>query len=277
MQYSYEKPDHELAVEEVFGESAVVKQIGTRLPCVIMCFVNRCGSNYIAELLKSTGALSGFQEALNAYNIRTLTPIYRVETFAEYLARYRSEDLDNNPHHLWGLKAGWMQLAMLWRTRAIPRLLDPTLLIVRRRDLIAQAISYHIAEETAQWKSTDQSEIPRHSVIYNGQNILDKLQGIIHSYSRLNEIALLANCPVQEIVYEDVLETPLSSIARLTRALVGRELTPVEAAVTIGIQRDKLNEEFKRRFLADLHEMEWRPYCPSNPWSSNCSAGEDRR
>jgi LPS sulfotransferase NodH len=259
IRFSYEKSDHEIAIEEIFGDRASVEQIGIRLPCVIMAFVNRSGSNYVAELLKSTGAFLGFQEALNAYHIRTLTPAYGVTSFGQYLVRYRKEDLHGR-QALWGIKAGWMQIALLCKIRAIPRLLEPTLLVVRRKDIISQAISYYIAEQTAQWKSTEPTQVERSKVSYNGQEILDKLRDIKHSYCRLEEISLLLNCPVHEIEYEDVLENPCSSIMRVTKALVGRELCPVESAVGIKTQRDELNDQFRHRFLAEVGEIDWHSW-----------------
>jgi LPS sulfotransferase NodH len=259
MEFTYLQSNHDAAIEELFVDSAGVPPRDQTFPCVVLGFVNRSGSNYLAELLKSTGRFAGFGECLNAYNVRYLAPRYGVSTFNDYLMRLRKEDLKNS-YQTWGIKAGWMQIAMLYRTGAIPNLLRPMLIQVRRRDVISQAVSYFIAEQTAQWTSADKPAIPREKIEYDGQRILNLLRAIVDSYAKLEEIAVVSGCPYHQIFYEDLIDNPYSTITEITRFLIGRALAPVLPAVRLSIQRDQLNEEFRFRFLAELDQLKWKFY-----------------
>jgi len=252
----YAKSEHEKTFEELFGDNIFVRHDGRAIPCIILAFVNRSGSNYLAELLRSTGRFAGFGECLNAPNVKYLAPRYGVNSLEGYLSRHRQEDVKSSGQ-MWGLKAGWMQLAMLLRTGAIPKLLQPTLVSIRRRDLIGQAISLFIAEQTLQWKSTEDAVSAREKVAYDGNAILAHFRGLAESYVKVEQVVALSNCPYQQIYYEDLMDSPQSTIAKLTGALVGNELSPLLDAVQIKIQRDEVSEKFKLRFLAEMQQIKW--------------------
>lgn len=256
LRFSYPKSPHERTIEEIFGEGAVVPDSEAPFSCVVVAFVNRSGSNYLAQLLKSTGAFCGFSECLNAPTIRFLAPRYGASSFSEYLKRHRTEDT-RGQNRAWGLKAGWMQLAMLYRLRAIPYLLTPTIVFVRRLDLISQAVSLYIAEQTAQWTTLDKLSRPRGEVPYDGARILGHYRSIVESYGRLEQITTLCGLPTHHVVYEDLLSNANVVVANLTGALTGRKLSPTPDDVRISIQRDGLNCEFRDRFLGDLQTLEW--------------------
>ncbi|HVO33666.1 MAG TPA: Stf0 family sulfotransferase, partial [Elusimicrobiota bacterium] len=198
-------------------------------------------------------------ESLNAYSVRYLSKMYRVSTFKDYIERLYREQTDGI-HKLWGLKASWQQLAMLLRCGVIPNLLRPTILFVRRRDVIAQTISLHIANKTQEWKRTSASAgdtMPRGKLKYDAQEILEVFRGLMHSYNLLEQIFSVAGLPIVRCDYETVLARPLDEIPALTERLLGRAHLPIESAVNIQIQRDEINEQFKARFTKDLRSLRW--------------------
>jgi LPS sulfotransferase NodH len=262
MQFTYAKSLHEKVLEQAFGAALDVPAQERRYPCLILAFVNRSGSNYLAELLKSTGKFAGLGECLNDHNVKYLAPRYGVTTFADYLIRHRREDLRlghnaNDEEKIWGLKAGWMQLAMLCRTRAIPNLLDPSIVLIRRRDAIGQAISYYIAEKTAQWTSKEASTIARQNIAYDGEQILLFFKSIMDSYSKLEQVSVLSGYPLHEIAYEDLIENPGAVVSAITKDITGHELTVVPSKVTINVQRDAMNDSFRSRFSDELKRLQW--------------------
>ena len=256
MKFSYAKSVHEQIAEQVFTDLDNVVSAQAPAPCLLIGFVNRSGSNYLGELLRSTGGFVGLEEPLNDYSLRVLSEKFQVNQFSLYLERLRSEQM-RYCGQLWGMKVGWLQLVLLLRTQAIPRLLTPRMVIVKRRDLIGQAVSLYIAERTAQWTAAEPAKIGRDSVEYDGQKILNTLRGIMQSYNALEQVALLAAIPITEVIYEELSDNPISEIAKLTRAICGRALGPELQAVKLRVQRDELNEQLKRRFLKDLPTMEW--------------------
>jgi trehalose 2-sulfotransferase len=258
MEFTYLRSPHEEALEALFGELAATKTPSIEtIPCIVIGFVNRSGSNYLAELLKSTGHFAGLSECLNAPTVSYLAPRYEVNTLPDYLLRHRMEDTKLS-NQLWGFKAAWHQLTMLLGANIFGKFLSPTFINVRRRDVAAQAVSYFIAERTSQWTSNEEQVIARNKVAYDGDAILAHYYHIVDSYSKLEQVTFLSGYPTHHVIYEDLLDCPNSTIAKLTGAISGRELIPAPHSVGISVQRDGLDCEFKSRFLSDLASLKWR-------------------
>jgi LPS sulfotransferase NodH len=258
MRYVYPRSEHEDALEQLFGVAAEVMPGANRLPCVLLGFVNRSGSNYLSELLQSTGRFGGFEESLNSYSLRYLAPRYDSRSFHDYLLRLRTEQV-TGLGQMWGMRVGWQQIVLLLRTKAIPHLLQPTLVLIRRRDVVAQAVSYYIAEETGQWRSDIEAERPRSEVAYNGQAILRKLTSVLESYAYLSKVALLGGLPHLDVCYEDLVDAPTAVVSRLCERISGRGAVPHLRAIRTKMQRDELDETFKARFLDELGGLNWEP------------------
>jgi len=256
LQYTYPMSEHERTINEIFGDGVNVAPQPRQYPCVIIAFVNRSGSNYLAELLKSTGKFAGLGESLNAHTVKYLAPRYRAVTFADYLIRLRQEDLRGSDK-VWGLKTGWMQFSMLCRSRAIPNLLRPQIILIRRRDIVAQAISYYIAEQTAQWTSKESATIDRDKITYDGAKIMKHLVSIVDSNSKLQTVLTLSGCPFEEIVYEDLIQDPDRVLLSVTEKLIGSKCRAEHSAVPIKIQRDSTSEFFIEAFRTELNNLIW--------------------
>ncbi len=254
MNFIYQPSHHDRALDELFGSQAVYAGPSTQRRCVIIAFVNRSGSNHIADALMSTGEFAGLEEILNEPTIRFLTPKYGSTSFPAYLERVYSEQC-KSPGLTWGFKAGWMQLAMLMRTKIVPNMFRPTLILVRRRDIIAQAVSFYIADQTSRWTSLveNKSTEPR----YNGQELLSILRGLCHSYAMLEQVALCSQLPSLTIIYEDFLDRPNEIISQAGLAINGRALLPRLDRLRLSMQRNELNHAFRARFLEELASMSW--------------------
>ena len=256
MRFGYAKSAHEKVAEEVFPDPSDLPAGQPTIPCLLIGFVNRSGSNYLAELLRSTGGFSGLDESLNDHSMRVLGGRYQVRSLADYIVRLHREQ-GRQKGSIWGMKVGWMQLAMLLRARIVPELLAPRMVLVRRRDIVSQAVSLYIAERTSQWTTNDPQAKSREEVEYDGQRILNTLRGIVQSYANLQQVALLGGIPVVDVFYEDLLDCPARIVAGLTESLSGRALGPDPSSVKIGILRDGLDAELKQRFLAELDALQW--------------------
>lgn len=60
---------HRAAITGLFAPDAPAVAPDPALRFVFLCFTNRCGSNYLAELLASTGALNPAEEVFNGDTI----------------------------------------------------------------------------------------------------------------------------------------------------------------------------------------------------------------
>jgi trehalose 2-sulfotransferase len=252
MRFTYNISSHERVQREIFGPQ-MVESSGPTIRCVVIAFVNRSGSNYLGELLNSTGRFAGFGEYLNDFDMRQLASSIGTTSFGDYLRRLERDTAKGG--QTWGLKAGWMQLLMLLRTRAVPNVLAPTLVCIKRRDVIGQAISLFIAERTGQWKST--ASLLKAKVDYDGSAILAHMRSIMHSYAQLETAVALSGLPCLKVQYEDLLDNPQNVITGLTEKIIGHGFAPDIGAVRTDVQRNELNYSLKQSFMADLGKLEW--------------------
>jgi trehalose 2-sulfotransferase len=259
MKFQYPVSEHERTAEQIFESGMEVSPTDFRIECVLMAFVNRSGSNYLADLLLSTGAFAGLEEPLNSPTIRYLAPRYGTATLADYLKRVHREQTGQTGKR-WGLKVGWVQLAMLIRTKALANLLSPKIIVIRRRDLVAQAVSFYIAEKTQRWiaKTDNHAEGPPiEEIPYDGQQILEHLQGIMWSNFMIEKTLFLAQLPSEVIQYETLIDRPQEIISKLVGRILGHNLEPELNAVRTTIQRDGLSGQLKAQFLNEFRQLEF--------------------
>ena len=254
MKFNYARSEHENVLIKTFGDVTIHSPDSQATSCVIMAFVNRSGSNHIADLLKTTGRFVGFDEILNDFHIRTMSEKYQSKTFVEYLMRIRKEQVQF-PGQVWGIKAGWAQLAMLARTGLIPNLLTPKVILVKRRDLLGQAISLSIAEQTQKWTNLDPNRVGE--IVYDAQRVLVHMRSISNSYAALEQVLGVLMLPTQTVVYEEFLDRPNDIISRLGLALSGDGGLPRIDKARLSPQRDEITEDFKQKFRQDALSINW--------------------
>lgn len=261
MEFTYTLSAHDKAVDAVFGKEATLEAPEALLNCTIMAFVNRSGSNYVADALRTTGRFVGFDEILNDFAVKRLSEKYKVRSLADYVKRIYAEQV-TSPSQIWGLKSGWMQLAMLLRTRIIPNLIKPNIILVRRKDVVGQAISFLIAEQTQRWSAVEKNNTTTGNdsvanVNYNGARILMHLRSIYNSYAMLDQIITLAGLPTFTVVYEEFLDRPNDIVSQIGAIIGGRALLPRLEQLRHSQQRNELNHEFRLRFMAEAAAMRW--------------------
>jgi trehalose 2-sulfotransferase len=266
MIFSYEGSTHDQAIDARFGPDCHVEPGSARIQVTLLAFANRSGSNFLAELLRATGAFAGFKESLNDYSVNHLAPLFGADTFAQYLTRLRAEEVQDKP--FWGLKVGWQQLALLLRTQAIPNLLDASIVMIERQDVIAQAVSYFIAERTGAWTADHGSKADL-ALDYEAGAIYDAMIGALDAYDMFRRLFRLFELPYSHIYYEDLIADPACAIATLTRSLTGRAMTP-DGEPSIRRQNSARSQAFAQRFRTELTGLVARV----NPMESSNGARE---
>ncbi len=126
-----------------------------QVPALFLCFTNRCGSFYAAQLLASTGICNEAGEFFNAETVLEHAVPRGLASLHEYVALL-PQLVPQAP--VFAAKLGLDQLVMLtdtgilqaWRPRA-------HFLLLERQDRLAQAISRVIAAQTGAWTHAQQA------------------------------------------------------------------------------------------------------------------------
>lgn len=247
---NYPSSDHEQEIVSYFGEkncfNTRTKQ--ESIKTIFICFTNRCGSNFLANLISNTAL---FPEAGEFFNWDTVIPYsqsHNLENFDDYCLSVINETQKNN---CFISKISFLQLMLLSKFGQIPNIFnEPIFIWIRRKDILGQAISYSIANQTKQWVSFE----PGLSVIpdYRKQEILDIVQDINMANSYFSNYFQIFNANCLEIVYEDLCVAPefyLKKIGKLTNhEITFKNLIPVKTQV----QRSSINETFREKFRFDM-------------------------
>jgi len=214
----------------------------------LVCSSPRCGSTYFCELLASTGVLGIPREYLN------------VAGGWGQLDRKRPTDLrllldrvlraGSTPNGIYALKVHADHFA------AIAAVVDPVRTLpnmkfvrIRRRDILAQAISWSRAEQTHQFRATDrQTHVPT----YDATGIRTFLRLLIEQDARWERMFAEVGCMPLEIEYESLVEDPQRDVTRVATLMGLTQPVPIAPRrVKVTIQRDQLNAEWRSRFLAE--------------------------
>ena len=213
----------------------------------IVAFTNRCGSNLLADYLFQSGCFGHFPELLNHDVMPHQARELGATSFPDYIAKL--EQRLRRPGRPLGLKASCTQLAMLHRYGAFGMFPWTKVIHIQRDDLVAQAVSFHVAARTNQWTSRHK----RNDVAlkYEFADIRNRFNGLSNDNRRIMQICSALMLDVVQVRYEDLVAGPREEITRILDFFgmnLGAE-TLLQA--TIEKQADVLNDEFARLFRRD--------------------------
>ncbi|MBF9059742.1 hypothetical protein HKCCSP123_11165 [Rhodobacterales bacterium HKCCSP123] len=235
---------HQQEIEAVFegrvtweGTAPVIPH-----PLVVIAFTNRSGSNYLAELMRSTGQVTGLGEALNAETVAQRCDDWGVPTFPGYF-----EALARRHGVPFGVKASWDQLLMLLRCRIHEMHQGLRVVHIRRRDTVGQAISREIAWQTGKWTSLTpvKAEItPR----YDAARITRQIAAIQREEALFPLIFEAFDLKVTDVAYEDLVHRPMVMVRRVMEEIGHPCPDWRPAPARIGKQADATNDAFRAAY-----------------------------
>jgi len=232
------------------------RQLGIRLGLLppladrgyMICATPRSGSNYLCQLLASTGQLGKPLEYFNTGSRRRHTdPEYPKDRRAQ-IDIIRS--IGATPNGLYAVKVLPLQYCRVRKRVDLLREL-PNLKFVRlrRRDLIGQAISLSRARQTGQIMASNR---PRTKPIYDPRDIKNCIRALQARESIWDQVMREAGTQPLTLDYEDVMRDPqaaVDQVATLMGLAASPPINPVLVRVTV--QRDRETEAWRQRFLAD--------------------------
>ena len=156
------------------GNTPALNELGSRV--LFICFTNRSGSTYLAEVIASSGITNMAPELLNYDVVLNEQRVHGYRSLREYLSRQLTTV---GAKRTFALKLGVSQIALLQRAGILEELGQVAkFLLVDRSDLLGQAISLQIAVQTGQWNSEMSSRISTDMLKFDKAAIEQVMRGI---------------------------------------------------------------------------------------------------
>jgi LPS sulfotransferase NodH len=216
-----------------------------------LCTTQRSGSNYLCQLLSSTNLLGRPLDYFNGAGRREKG----WEGYPDDVEAQIDMILDNGStsNGVYGSKVFAGVLDALESIDWLARLPQLRLIYLRREDLLAQAISLVIAEQTGAWRST---AAPRDEPTYNARAIARAMAGIARDDARWRLYFASKDTRPLEITYEQLSAGPQTTIDAVASFMgVTPPLIIDPSQVEVAVQRDELNRAWRGRFLAEPAEL----------------------
>jgi len=237
------------AVSPVASDPAEQARTGQQIrKTIVLVAETRTGSNYLCELMHSTGKLGNPAEYFSPHvafgeattqsarcdvaQSRGTTPngVAAVKVFAYHWKWLHKEirfaDAFPNRHWIW----------------------------LRRRDFLAQAVSRAIALQTQAWRSdTISTSLPR----YSSKDILRTLRYISNAEARWRMFFARNGLSPHMLWYEDLISAPEPAVMQIA-AHAGVDIRPsdISTDVQVRMQRTTLNEEWKAKFVSEMGSID---------------------
>ncbi len=215
----------------------------------------RSGSHFLSHLLLATGSLGAPLEyfrpdAFRDWHAWVGSPVPDV-VVREIVARRTS------PTGWFGFKVHRDQFRFL-NALGLPRSVLPVsrVLWIRRRDLLDQAISLVIAEQTEAWISFQDE---RREPVYDTRRILGIMGWLSKNDTEWRDYFRTANIEPRTVIYEDLMAEPRAGVDAL---LEWFGLPPTSAPVVplIAKQATRRNRLWKQRFLDEIKQQRGRTF-----------------
>ena len=211
---------------------------------IILAAETRSGSNYLCALMEQTGKL-GYPKEYFSPHIVIDNAVTIAEQYAVAISQGKTENgvlaIKLFAHHFDRIHKENFKLSEIFPNRYW--------LWLRRKDLLAQAISRAIARQTNVWINNIVTDITPE---YSRDEILRALKYISISDKRWHIFFTRNNISPLLLWYEDLLHSPEETIMKIS-IYTGIDVKSheINSNVHTSIQRTDLNEEWKKKFLAE--------------------------
>lgn len=222
---------------------------GFRTPekILLMLFPSRSGSNYFGQLLSSTGWFNEIAESFNHLQLAKIRDRMELGTLHDSVQWM----IDNRgTEHAFGFKAGFFVLTGAAQTGFLSEVIDRAqVVLLRRRDRVAQAISLEKGKLSGRMHSGQPLERPLTDDDYPGEAIRRQVLNIASTERALADCAEKLGKDVPLYYYEDICEEPEAHVAQLC-TLMGLKMPAdyMPTKVRLKVLRDDLSHRWAERF-----------------------------
>ena len=218
----------------------------------LVCATPRTGSSLLCELLALSGVAGAPTEYFDREQEHRFCAAWGCDPGPGYVRALLDRKTD--PTGAFGAKVHWGQLVDA-EHRYGAHVLEPILgaahlVHVRRRDGVAQAVSYVIAEQTGRWASTHAAVA---GASYDADAIARRLDEVVRDDQAWQAWFASRGVAPLEVWFEDLVIDPRAEVQRVLAHLgLDPGAAPAAAAATLERQADERNQTWARRFRAGL-------------------------
>lgn len=247
---SYIPSQHEQKIVEFFGEENTKYDLNkfkqTNKKILFVCFTNRSGSNIVCEHLGAGKSFNIGGENLNFDAVIDNSKKHNFISFSEYFNWLMN--INNSNQENFVLKCSWEQLYFLEKYGYINNDFKGfNYLLIKRLDVLSQAVSYSIALQRGSW--TSQQQDSSSNVEYKENIILSFLKGVSQSYANFDYYFSVKNINKIDVIYEDYCFDPVKTIEGiLSRLGLSENIENYKIELKLKKQANKLKLSMKEKF-----------------------------
>jgi LPS sulfotransferase NodH len=246
--------DHMQMVEARLGKIVPTPtEVRRNIRYVFLCFTNRCGSNYLANALSSSGHLNRAGEFFNGDAIVDNCLKEKVTSVPEY---FNSLTYREGKNGFLVSKLSYTHLEILGKAGILDRIIDLSqYVMIERADKIAQAISYDLALQTGRWTHDMASQKSEAELEFSYIRAIEIIEAVIDQNKRFARFFALNGIMPSVVLYEQLAQDPAHEVRLLGRYLGVPELCYVPENVDVQRQAGRINREWYDRFVNRSREL----------------------
>ena len=246
--------DHMRMVETRLGE-IVPKSTDLRrdIRYVFLCFTNRCGSNFLANALSSSGHLNRAGEFFNGNTIVDNCLKYAFASVTEYFNWLTYYFAKNG---VLVAKLTYDSLEILAKARILDQIFDlAQFVMIERMDKLGQAISCDRAFQTGQWTHDMPCYKGEDELEYSYDRITQFMDQLLEHNRKFERFFAVNGIKPLLMLYEGFTQDPSLHVRQFGQNLGISELRYVPGNVDCMRQADHINDEWRDRYVSDAHKF----------------------
>ncbi len=240
--------DHLQNIAEYFGEVAYAPaDIPEHVRFVFLCFTNRSGSNYLAELLASGQRLPLAGENLNFDTVLDHARQKFLRSFQEYFAFLVRHTQENG---VVCMKIAPAHIELLGQSGILDQIINRSrFILIERSDKLAQAISHLIAFQTGRFMSTMSGSEAQKEPVFDAEKLDDIIFNITNEYRDFALFFARNGIVPAQVIYEQMVADPAKTLAFVGSVIGFPDLEIKPGQMRLDRQAGRLNEEWRQKYL----------------------------
>ena len=244
------------SMDNIFSEIGTVPSHVRQSKKIILCFINRSGSNYLAELMHNTKRMGNAQEYMNENTVQKNKNIHNLSSLAGYIAHlYKISASENN---VFSIQLGMHQLIYLLENNEKLSLFDENTyyIYINRSNSILQSISYYKAIETNAYTSLQKEQ--KTDIELNIDKIIQIYFNLLKRKIMFENIFNVYDIPKHTVTYEELVKFPFQhiinileycNVSYLKKEIVTQTKLKKQGNNTNLIWEEKIRRELKKTLL----------------------------